>query len=391
MAKNLNVMNVAIIQRVLPRYRLPVFEKIGRSYQTALTVYSGDKLGIRESVTDSQTPAFKLCSVYTAEIRILGLTFCIQPGVPWHILFGRHDALIVEASPWVLSNWLVFVIAKLKRTPIIGWGSGSGKVWNSKLQTLFSPIQKLLFKFVFDACIAYGSSSAELFNNLGHPKDKIFLAWNSIDTEETEKRISEICNDSSHVEKLKKQLGLNTYKTVLFVGQLQPPKQIPNLLKAFAIIKRNLPDCGLIIVGDGPERNYLQEVSQSLSLDDVIFLGDLRGKNLAEIFVVADVFVLPGWGGLAIQEAVSYGLPVVTTRGDGTAVDLVQNEINGFILSEGKPEYIAEKIRTILTDDTLCKNMGKQSRQIALHKINIDTMVEGFLNAIRSVNSRPNI
>ena len=112
-------------------------------------------------------------------------------------------------------------------------------------------------------------------------------------------------------------------------------------------------------------------------------------RNLAEFFVVADVFALPGWGGLAIQEAVSYGLPVVTTRGDGTAVDLVQNGINGFILSEGKPEYIAEKIRTILTDDTLCENMGKQSRQIALHKINIDTMVEGFLNAISSVNHRP--
>ena len=382
-------MNVAIIQRVLPKYRLPVFEKIGRSDQAELTVYSGDKLAIRGSVKEPQTLAFKLCSVYTVEIRIFGITFCIQPGIPWHILSGRHDALIVEASPWVLSNWLVFVIAKLKRTPIIGWGSGSGKVWNSKIQRLFSPIQKLLFKFVFDACIAYGSSSAELFENLGHPKDKIFLAWNSIDTEETEKWISEICNESGYVEQLKKQLGLCTHKTVLFVGQLQPPKQIPNLLKAFAMIKKNLPDCGLIIVGDGPERDYLQEVVDSLSLDGVIFAGDLRGKNLAEIFVVADVFALPGWGGLAIQEAVSYGLPVVTTRGDGTAVDLEQNGINGFVLSEGKPEYIAEKIRIILTDDTLCENMGKQSRQIALHKINIDTMVEGFLNAIMSVNQRP--
>ena len=67
----------------------------------------------------------------------------------------------------------------------------------------------------------------------------------------------------------------------------------------------------------------------------------------------------------------------------------MQYGINGFVLSESKPEYIAEKIRIILTDDTLCENMGKQSRQIALHKINIDTMVEGFLNAIMSVNQRP--
>ena len=130
----MNVMNVAIIQRVLPKYRLPVFEKIGRSDQAELTVYSGDKLAIRASVKAPRTLAFKLCSVYTVEIRIFVITFCIQPGVPWHILSGRHDALIVEASPWVLRNWLVFVIAKLKRTPIIGWGSGSGKVWNSKIQ-----------------------------------------------------------------------------------------------------------------------------------------------------------------------------------------------------------------------------------------------------------------
>ena len=77
MSKNLNVMNVAIIQRVLPKYRLPVFEKIARSAQTELTVYSGDKLAIPGSVKEPQALAFKLCSVYTVEIRILGVTFCM--------------------------------------------------------------------------------------------------------------------------------------------------------------------------------------------------------------------------------------------------------------------------------------------------------------------------
>ena len=81
-------------------------------------------------------------------------------------------------------------------------------------------------------------------------------------------------------------------------------------------------------MGDGPERNHWKALAQKV-YPAAEFPGARHGAELAAYFSAADLFVLPGTGGLAVQEAMSYGLPVIMGQGDGTNDQLVRTE-NGW-------------------------------------------------------------
>jgi glycosyltransferase involved in cell wall biosynthesis len=106
--------------------------------------------------------------------------------------------------------------------------------------------------------------------------------------------------------------------TLLFVGRLQARKRIDALLRACAELGTNPR---LLIVGDGPERAALESLAKEI-YPSAEFVGAKHGAELKPYFEQADLFVLPGTGGLAVQEAMSYGLPVIVAKGDGTQDDL---------------------------------------------------------------------
>ena len=85
----------------------------------------------------------------------------------------------------------------------------------------------------------------------------------------------------------------------------------------------------LVIIGDGPERDFARSRLQKKFIRSAEFIGARHGAELKPYFTEADLFVLPGTGGLAVQEAMSYGLPVIVAQGDGTQDDLVRKE-NGW-------------------------------------------------------------
>jgi glycosyltransferase involved in cell wall biosynthesis len=101
-------------------------------------------------------------------------------------------------------------------------------------------------------------------------------------------------------------------------------------------------------------------------------------------FRAADLFVLPGTGGLAVQEAMSHGLPVIVARGDGTQDDLVRPE-NGWQVPVDDPEALGSSLRAALTDVPRLREMGAESYRIVLGEINLEKMVEAFVGALRSV------
>ena len=88
------------------------------------------------------------------------------------------------------------------------------------------------------------------------------------------------------------------------------------LFKACAALPTNQQP-RLLIVGDGPARGAFEAQAAQL-YPQAEFLGAKHGPDLDPIYAQADLFVLPGTGGLAIQQAMSSGLPVIVAQGDGT-------------------------------------------------------------------------
>lgn len=139
----------------------------------------------------------------------------------------------------------------------------------------------------------------------------------------------------------------------------------------------------LLIVGDGPERDSLQTLA-SEAYPSAEFIGAKHGAELKPYFEQADLFVLPGTGGLAVQEAMSYGLPVIVAKGDGTQDDLVR-EMNGWQIEPENYSALVSAMKNALSDTARLREMGKESFRIVSEEINIQKMAEIFIRALNSL------
>jgi glycosyltransferase involved in cell wall biosynthesis len=150
--------------------------------------------------------------------------------------------------------------------------------------------------------------------------------------------------------------------TLLFAGRLIQPKGIFDLLDAMPLILKQI-DCRLLIAGDGEEKEEIKRCITKANLQErVSLLGYVDSERLAEIYRTTSVFILPTYCGegfpTVISEAMSFGLPIVTTAIRGTA-DHLQNEVNTLFILPRDPESIASAVIRLLKDPKLCEEMGR--------------------------------
>ncbi len=155
-----------------------------------------------------------------------------------------------------------------------------------------------------------------------------------------------------------------------------------NLLRACAALPTSPR---LVIVGDGPDRSALEALARQV-YPAAQFVGAKHGEELIPHFREADLFVLPGTGGLAVQEAMANGLPVIVATGDGTQDDLVRRD-NGWQIPPDDYDALARTLQTALSDTPRLRRMGQESFRIVSEEINLETMVQVFLAALQSAES----
>lgn len=157
---------------------------------------------------------------------------------------------------------------------------------------------------------------------------------------------------------------------VLFAGRLIQEKRVDLLLEALAIAKTNLPTISCLIIGDGPERRSLEQLAAKLGLsDNVAFTGFVDQDGLTAQMKSSKVLVLPsvreGFG-LVIVEANACKLPVISISHEMSAVrELIQDGINGFLLSKISPDQIAKAVLMIVRDDELRKKLAENGFEMS--------------------------
>jgi glycosyltransferase involved in cell wall biosynthesis len=198
---------------------------------------------------------------------------------------------------------------------------------------------------------------------------------------------SQLRHDADFVGRIKRENDAGECMVVLFVGKLTRTKNVDLLLNAFEIVSRGCPSAALWVVGDGPEKSAL-ESHPAAANPRVRFFGEVtEPKAINSLYMATDVFALPGTGGLAINQAMTFGKPIVVSSADGTEEDLVTDGENGLYFKPGDADDLAEKILRLLNDSELRTRMGKESRHRILTKINMTNMVNSFCDAI--YNRRP--
>jgi len=163
-------------------------------------------------------------------------------------------------------------------------------------------------------------------------------------------------------------------KRLVFVGRLAAVKGVPVLLEALARLRAQDPEVTLTLVGDGPERGWIEAHIGELGLGDAVTItGYLSQEAVAGELAKADIFVLPSFAEgvpVVLMEAMATGLPVVTTRIAGIP-ELVEDGVSGLVVPPGDVVGLAEALGALLADPARRTEMGAAGRAhvVAEHDI----------------------
>ena len=120
--------------------------------------------------------------------------------------------------------------------------------------------------------------------------------------------------------------------------------------------------------------------------DKIKFIGGVYDeKILGEYFSASAIYVLAGMGGLSINEAMCFAKPIICSVCDGTEKHLVFDDYNGKYFMENDVNDLANKIEYLLSNPQKIKKMGENSEKIIREKININTVVNGYIKAFNFV------
>ena len=155
-------------------------------------------------------------------------------------------------------------------------------------------------------------------------------------------------------------------KVILFVGTLRPVKGVRYLIEAMKIVTNKNKNNRLFIVGDGEEKEHLENLVKELDLEKYMrFIGKVPNEEVPEYMAASDVFVLPSLSesfGIVNLEAMASGLPIVATDVRGLP-EIIKDGENGFLVEPKNPEQIAEKVLLLLEDGELRERISNNNRE----------------------------
>lgn len=174
---------------------------------------------------------------------------------------------------------------------------------------------------------------------------------------------------------------------VVAVGRLDKQKNFELLIKSFVAVQPDFPGYRLDIYGEGPQRELLQNLIDSKNMQEHICLCGAK-KNVQELIADAELFVMSSdYEGFpnALLEAMSIGLPVISTDfSTGIARELIDSE-NGLIVPVGNQEAMSKAIAELLSDNIRRTNMGNSNRE-KCKKYYIPQIIEKWEDAIKNIS-----
>lgn len=231
-----------------------------------------------------------------------------------------------------------YIISRSTHTPLIEtWH----EVWYKENFKQYNPVMavpgffmELFIPKLANINIAVSSTTkSRLVNLLKVNPDKIFVISNGVDL----KKFNKIS-----VEK--------KYGRILYVGRLETHKRVDTLLLAYHQLKKIYTNIELVIVGKGPEKENLQNLSKKLKLECVRFCDQLPYEKLIRIMKSSWILVLPSimeGQGIVLLEAMAAGTPPIAVQSEGSAVgDVVLNNNNGLLVSQGGLQAAIQKLLT---------------------------------------------
>ncbi|TKB73749.1 MAG: glycosyltransferase family 4 protein [Nitrospira sp.] len=339
-----------LIQPAIAPYRVPLFQEIGSTPGIDLTVVvQAETLAGHPWKIDINQLPFQVLRVPAMRWqRNFESEAFISPAIIRE--FIRHRPDVVICSGFTMSTMLLFLPMLLFGTPFIIWNEGTCST-DGNISPIKLRIRRALARRASGFLVAGSLSRQYIEGLLPRPENGLFhLAYNCIDNAHFMRDMSNE-DDRAHLNQLKQRFAP---RNLLHVGKLGERKGIKQLLEAYRrlVHDRGMQDVGLILLGDGPLRQYICDFAEQHKLDKIHVGGFVPQDQIPAYYALADVFVLLSIADpnpLVIFEALATGLPIVCSSRAGNAVDFIVNGSNGYQVDPLDTDAVVDKMALALT------------------------------------------
>ena len=367
-------MKVLFLTNVPSPYRVDFFNELGKACE--LTVL------FEKSTSDERDASWKKYKFENFEGVFLkgkriGVDNAVCLGVIWYLKKGKYDHIIVSDF---LDPTGMIAIEHMRVRHIPYWlecdggfaKDGKGfkervkKHFISGTQGYFSPCAA-----ADEYLCTYGAKAERLHR---YP----FTSLKESDMPET-------VLDHQKKSELKRELGLTEQFTVLSVGRFSYLKGYGKGYDVLMKVAEQLRNVQFCIVGDEPTQEFVEWKKQK-KLDNVVFGGFKDKNSLSKYYMASDLFALMTvadvWG-LVINEAMMFGLPVITTEKCGAGLELVRDGVNGYLVHVGDSDMLADRINALLGDLKLQREMSKAGME-RIRGYTIESMASEHIKILAS-------
>lgn len=367
-------MRITWVTRSFLDYRIPIYEEINSLCGNQLfLIYNGDVVPTHLNERMRQVLGER-CVPMSGEMRLVGKArnpvsntkgggrrIPYQKGLYKKIKESNPDVILSDGFfQWTLMCVIYKMFHPKVKHVMCYEGWSHTERYTGWVNTLY---RKFASHFI-DAICCNGTLSKEYVKSLGYPEKKIFLGNMAADItffKEESIRVTEKERMS-----FRRQFNLNEIVYV-FSGRLVQLKGIAELLvawKSFTVGKED--KVSLLLVGDGPQRNDLEQYRNDNNLNNVVFAGRVDYNKLPRYYASSSAFIIPtlqdNWS-LVVPEAMACGLPILCSIYNGCWPELVGSE-NGWTFDPLNSQNMIDVLNESYDSAHRFREVGENSRRL---------------------------
>lgn len=374
-------------------FHVPIYRELTKDPRVDLTVYYCSDWGIKESYDPMFNRMIKwdvpllegYRSVFLKNFGV-GKQFSffgqINPGIVRELRNGNYDAVNVFGYVYV-TNWLAMLTCMCMGTPIIFRGEADlAKSIGSVKKAVKRVVLTNLFRRVAAFLYTYALNK-EFYRFYGVPEEKLFFHPCAVDNNFFQANAKRL---KPKARELKQSIGITKpdLPTILFSGTFIPRKRPMDIVVAFQSVADR---ANLVLMGDGAEREKVEKFVRDKKLPNVYFVGFKNQSEISSFHAIADIFVLPSEydpSPKVVNEAMNFGVPIITTDKVGTVPDLIQNNRNALIYPVGDVKVLSECMGKLVDNRELRERFGAESLKI-VNEWSIERDAQGWVEALEYI------
>lgn len=375
---------VWIVQRFLAHYRQPFFERLDD--RLSKVGFALKVVFDRQCLEGPADPTRSYCDPFVRlrEHRILGSMCWTQDGLITGIRSRCPAAVVVEGSPRIITNFRVPGAIRASGGVALLWTKGQTEDGTPK--GFLTDFLRFRFADRFDGAICYGYEGKRELERLGLSPNRVTIARNTIDTS----RIFALLADrEAAAEELRRMHGLQGRRIVLYCGTMYPKKRQLDLVEAWPAIRAAHPDAVLVMVGGGEMLEEVRRRAAERCGEDARILGRVPEGEDYRWIGACDVSVMCGGLGLAIQQSLAFGRPMVVADEPGVDGEIVRDGETGWRYPRGDVPALAATVNRVLGDPAAAALMARRGQDLVRNEVNIEGMVNGFVTALERAGVLP--